>query len=164
MDSFINKFITNDNSKISITYAPQNILLAAVGEHVRISFGVSSSSSLTFQWYNGSHQPIAFQNQNSLLFRQVKEEDFGWYKLLIVDCLNNQSVFTKWVELKKPQPPHYNSPVPCSCCCHQPRDYNSYQTTDYVAPSIDKPLKISSHTRGSNIVLRDEFLNAATYQ
>ena len=161
----INKYGTINRSKISITQQPQNIL-ATVGEYARISFGVFSPYFLTLQWYNGNCSPIASQNQSSLVFSRVKEEDFGWYRLLIVDCLNHETVFTHWVELKeRPLPPGHKNPAVYTCSCHKSPDYNPYRMSSSVAiPNLVKALKSGSYVTGSNITLSAKFENATTYQ
>ena len=154
--------VTNNRSKISITNEQQNIL-AAVDERIIISFRVSSPYFLSLQWFGGNCLPIASQNKSSLVFIEVKEEDFGWYRRLISDCLNGESVFTKWVELKKrPQQPSYIAPAVCSCCRHQSPDYNPNSSVS--TPSLVKPLKGGSYVSGNDIVLNARFNNATTYQ
>ena len=161
----MNEYDTKNKRKILITQEPQNIL-ATVGEYAIISFGVSSPYFLTLQWFDGNCSPIASQNQSSLIFRRVKENDFGWYRLLIVDCLNHETVFTNWVELKKrPLPPGHSTPEVCVCCRHQSPEYSPYRMPSPIAiPNLVKALNNGSYVTGSNIILSAKFENATTYQ
>ncbi|KAI6659195.1 hypothetical protein LOD99_14869 [Oopsacas minuta] len=71
-----------------------------VGNFIKLSTIITSPNP-SYQWYDGSGRPIPNKTQSTLFIGPVKEEDFGFYKLEIIDRTTGEKKYTSWVEVKK---------------------------------------------------------------
>ena len=97
------EFYSCQNKKIdeelSINIEPIDIT-TNIGAYVTLS-AVVKSQRPSFQWFNKFGQKIPNKNESTFFIGPVKESDFGFYKLEIVDLITNQRALTRWVEVKQ---------------------------------------------------------------
>ena len=73
------------STAVSIMIPIQPIdIVCRVGDSVNISAAVRCHIP-SFQWYNQFGKRIPKQNKSNLFCKSVKAEDFGFYKLEIID-------------------------------------------------------------------------------
>ena len=110
-----------------------------IGSYVNFS-AVVQANNPQFQWYNKHGEPMPQQCRNNLTIGPVREEDFGFYRLEIIDGSTEQSMLTRWTELRKVRP----------------------RVHEYNAPRLQ--LIPTAHFLGPRIFLAAHFVNAASYQ
>ena len=92
------QFGNNNSCDLSIINGPKDVS-TQLGSYVYLSALVKANKP-SFQWYNRFGQPIPNKNKNTLIIDPIKEEDFGFYRLEIIDLITEQRVLTRWVEIK----------------------------------------------------------------
>ena len=112
----------------------------SLGDCVNIEVLVESPNA-SFQWYNKEGQKIPNQNFYNLLFWHVRSQDFGVYKLEILDLVTQVRACTRWVKLEK----------------------------EDVIGTETKPIPLTSssdgcYRKGSTFTLTAHFRNATAYQ
>ena len=104
-------FLSTDAIRATSCYPEENMIkiqsqpvdiAARVGAHVKLSAD-AKALHLSFQWYNGQGLPIPLEKKNYLSFAPVKKEDFGFYRLEILDRVTEEKALTRWAELKQPE-------------------------------------------------------------
>ena len=137
------------SNRIEILVEP-NDTTAAIGSNVNLS-AVVRSPQPSFQWYDKNGEKVPMGIDSKLSIGCVRAEDFGFYRLEILDTVVNEKVLTRWVELKSniaPQQPQQDIGMSQRLVIHQitilslpggPMDISSNQS-----PSPDIMLHISN--------------------
>ena len=135
------------NSELSIKIQPFDVA-TKIGAYINLS-AVVQSPQPSYQWYNQSGQRIPNKNQSNLLISPVKESDFGFYKLEIVDLITNQRALTRWVEIKNANPIYFD---------------RKPEQTNGMPPQLLAQHQGGLYQKGSTVELTGHFENATAYQ
>ena len=122
----------NEN-RIKINIQPSDVS-AGIGAFVNLS-AVIRAAKPSFQWFNSKGQKIAGKRESNLFLGPLRKEDFGFYRLQIVDEVLGTAELSRWVEIR-----------------------NANLLTLLEAP------KGGAFQRGSTINLCGHFANAVYYQ
>ena len=95
---FVQKYIPQQDITLKILKQPGDVE-CSLGSSVILSAAVSCCKP-SFQWYDQYGGRIPKQNYSSLILRSVRNEDFGFYRLEIIDLALQQKVLTRWVEIR----------------------------------------------------------------
>ena len=125
---------------IIISSQPNDITVE-VGSHINLFAQVIANNNPLFQWYNQHGQPIPNQTYDNLFLSPIKQEDFGYYKLLVLDPLTGEQVFTRWVEII---------------------DY--YAQLNNSRPKLLEGIVGKCSSYGNTVTLTAHFENATSYQ
>ena len=137
---------TNEHN-LQIILEPVHIT-CSIGNSVNLS-AVVKSNNPSFQWYDKEGKWIPMQTNSNLFLRSVRNEDFGFYTLEIMDLTTRDKVLTRWVEIK--------------------RDVIGTETIKTPQTTTSKPILLSSspggsYRIGSTLRLTACFRNATAYQ
>ena len=140
-------FPSANNNELSIKIQPIDVT-TKIGTYVNLS-AVVKSPNPSFQWYNQFGQQIPNKNESNLFIGPVRETDFGFYKLEIIDLTTNQRALTQWVEVKNSNTIYF--------------DRSSEQTTGNP-PELLNHTKSGTYHSGITVELTGHFENATAYQ
>ena len=84
--------------KITIVSEPIDVT-TELGSYVNLSAKIIASNPY-FQWYNVYGQQIPNKNHSNIFIGPLKQEDFGFYRLEVINTLTGEKALTRWVEIK----------------------------------------------------------------
>ena len=171
-----------DVTEITILAEPIDVT-ARIGTYVNFYAKVEANKP-KYQWYDKYGDSIERKCKSNLTFEPIKEEDFGFYRLEIIDEITNQAVLTRWAELKKAQPRVTQSdmneyqqvepslirtePLPQSSPVQEKRKIHTEYLPQHQLEQLTPVLLIQpeggAYSRGSRITLTAHFENATHYQ
>ena len=96
-DAHSNDTVPATRSELRILIEPIDVT-CKIGSSINISAKVRATNP-TFQWFNKYGKPIPKETHNSLKFKSVQKQHFGFYKLEIVDTATREKVMTRWVRI-----------------------------------------------------------------
>ena len=105
MSMYCTDIFHSDASKgttLKILIEPENIS-CSIGDYANLS-AVVKCHHPSYQWYNEFGSRIPMQTNGNLFLGPIKAEDFGFYRLEIVDITTDERVLTRWVELMNKDP------------------------------------------------------------
>ena len=145
--TFYTDNIPSISNSFQILVQPVDIT-CSLGNSVNLS-AVVNSYNPSYQWYDRFGKPINMQTNSNLFLRSVRNEDFGFYTLEIVDLTTREKVLTRWVEIK--------------------RNVIGTETIKTPQTTTSKPILLSSspggsYRIGSTLTLNACFRNATAYQ
>ena len=145
--TFYTNNIPSISNSLQILVQPVDIT-CSLGNSVNLS-AVVNSYNPSYQWYDRFGKPINMQTNSNLFLRSVRNEDFGFYTLEIVDLTTREKVLTRWVEIK--------------------RNVIGTETIKTPQTTTSKPILLSSspggsYRIGSTLTLNACFRNATAYQ
>lgn len=136
--------------RIQIISQPTDVE-TSVGFHITISANVETELAPQFQWYDEKGRRILAKCQNSLTLGPMRERDFGFYRLLVGNGSTDETVLTRWVEVRKS---HFNNRIP----------QHGHLQANRSELRVVEPLKGGCFRQGWNISQTAHFENATYYQ
>ena len=97
--SISNKII---NAEIKILKEPADAI-GKINSYVNFSALIQVNNP-TFQWFNQKGEQMRGKCRSNLPIGPIKEKDFGFYRLEIMDGVTKEAKLSRWVELKKSVP------------------------------------------------------------
>ena len=138
---------SKNNAEIKILKEPADAI-GKINSYVNFSALVEANNP-TFQWYNQKGEQIRGKSRSNLPIGPVKEEDFGFYRLEIMDGVTKEAKLSRWVELKKSVPKNIQ---------------NQHYRQETPKPKLVGQTEGRSYVLGSTIIIGAQFENATTYQ
>ena len=133
---------THSRYGLIILQQPSDVT-TSIGTYISLrSFVYSQNPS--FQWYNELGKPIPNGNEKDLFIGPVKREDFGFYKLEIIDQVTGERKHTRWTEVRNLK--------------------NGLNKFDYSKPKLAVSPEGGNYKRGTTVHLFGAFDNALEYQ
>ena len=78
-------------------------ITCSLGDSVNLS-AVVRGHRPSYQWFGRDGKRIPKQTNSNLLIRSVESEDFGFYRLEILEITTHERVLTRWIEIKNRNP------------------------------------------------------------
>ena len=158
--------------------------IGKIGAYVNFSARAEANNP-KYQWYDKRGASMPRMCRSNLTIGPIEEKDFGFYCLEVKDGQTNQTVLTRWAELKKAQPRvtqsvvneyqqvepteplPQSSPVPHRQFPESQLNQEFYYTQHQLEKLTPKLLiqpEGGVYSRGSRITLTAHFENATHHQ